>query len=260
MLEGHVALLSGVGPGLGRDTALVFAREGARLILAARDEVRLGDVADEVRAAGGTVVAVPTDITDPSACAATVARGLEEFGAIDSLVNLAFKESVWKSLAESSPDLAEWRPAFDVNFFGTLTMTRAVVPHFVSRGRGVVVMVNSSASEGLMPKIGDYTGAKAALAAVTRTLALELGPHGIRVNGIHPGTMWGPFNKQRFARTAEAEGVTTEEVYDRAAAATPLRYLPGSIEVAEVLAFFASDRARVVTGQSLHANVGQIFG
>jgi NAD(P)-dependent dehydrogenase (short-subunit alcohol dehydrogenase family) len=204
LLDGKVAVLSGVGPGLGRESALVFAREGASVVLVARDERRIAAVGREVEQAGGR--------------------------------------------------------AFDVNVFGTLRMTRAVAVLMAERGAGSIVMVNSIASAGTMPRIADYTGSKAALAGMTRTLARELGPHGIRVNGIHPGTMWGPYNERRFQAMADENGTTLQAEHDRAAAEVPLRYLPGSNEVAEVLAFFASDRARAITGQRLHVNAGQYFG
>jgi NAD(P)-dependent dehydrogenase (short-subunit alcohol dehydrogenase family) len=136
LLDGKVAVLSGVGPGLGRESALVFAREGASVVLVARDERRIAAVGREVEQAGGR--------------------------------------------------------AFDVNVFGTLRMTRAVAVLMAERGAGSIVMVNSIASAGTMPRIADYTGSKAALAGMTRTLARELGPHGIRVNGIHPAPCGAP--------------------------------------------------------------------
>jgi NAD(P)-dependent dehydrogenase (short-subunit alcohol dehydrogenase family) len=259
VLTGRVVFLSGVGPGLGRDTALVCARDGAQLVLAARDVDRLKLIASEVRELGAEVETVPTDITDSASCVAAVSRAVTRFGRVDALVNLAFRESSWRSLVDAADDLHDWRPAFDVNFFGTMTMTRAVVDQMIPQGNGSIVMVNSIASEGLMARIADYSASKAALAAATRTLALELGPHGIRVNGIHPGTMWGPYNQGRFEQRASLEGTTIEHERAEAAAATPLRYLPKSVEVAEVIAFFVSGRARAVTGQQLHVNVGQLL-
>ena len=257
LLDGKVALLSGVGPGLGREAALVFAREGASVVLVARDERRILAVAREVEQAGGHALPVAADLLAENQCQGAVARAAEAFGRIDALVNLAFAESSWQTLLSVDVDLEAWRQAFEVNVFGTLRMTRAVAPLMVERGQGAIIMVNSIASAGLMPRIADYTGSKAALAGMTRTLALELGPHGIRVNGIHPGTMWGPYNERRFQGMADEKGTTVQQEHDRAAAQVPLRYLPGSNEIAEVLAFFASDRARAITGQQLHVNAGQ---
>lgn len=260
LLDGKVAVLSGVGPGLGRESALVFAREGASVVLVARDERRIAAVAGEVERAGGRALAVTADVLAEDQCRAAAARAAEVFGRIDALVNLAFAESSWKSLLDVDADLVAWHRAFDVNVFGTLRMTRAVAVLMAERGAGSIIMVNSIASAGTMPRIADYTGSKAALAGMTRTLARELGPHGIRVNGIHPGTMWGPYNERRFQAMADENGTTLQAERDRAATEVPLRYLPGSNEVAEVLAFFASDRARAITGQQLHVNAGQYLG
>jgi NAD(P)-dependent dehydrogenase (short-subunit alcohol dehydrogenase family) len=138
-----------------------------------------------------------------------------------------------------------------------MRITRGVAEVMVAQGSGMIVMVGSIASNGQMPRIADYTGSKAALAAMARTLALELGPQGVRVNTVHPGTMWGPYNEGRFQRAADQSGITLAAEKARVAAGVPLRYLPDSDEVAEVLAFFASDRARAVTGQQLHVNAGQ---
>lgn len=257
LLDGKVAVLSGVGPGLGQATAHLFAREGAAVVLVARDEQRLAGLANEIRQAGGRALPVRADLLLEDDCANVMAQTLETFGQIDALVNLAFVESSWTSILEVDRDIEAWRRAFDVHVFGTMRMTRAVVEPMVARRSGSIVMVGSIASAGLMPKIADYSGSKAALAAMTRTLALELGPQGIRVNGVHPGTMWGPYNEGRFQRNADNAGITLEEERARVSATVPLRYLPDSSEVADVLAFMASDRARAITGQQLHVNVGQ---
>lgn len=257
LLEGKVAVLSGVGPGLGRATAQVFAKEGASVVIVARDEARLAHVAAEVTDLGAKAVQVRADLMSEDDCARVVSAAVGEFGRIDALVNLAFVESSWTSILEVDRDIHTWRRTFEVHVFGTMRMTRAVADIMVAQRAGSIVMVGSIASAGLMPKIADYSGSKAALAAMTRTLALELGEHGIRVNGVHPGTMWGPYNEARFQANANKAGITLGAERERVAASVPLRYLPDSSEVADVLAFMASDRARAITGQQLHVNVGQ---
>lgn len=158
LLDGKVAVLSGVGPGLGRESAMVFAREGASVVLVARDERRIAAVAGEVERVGGRALAVAADLLAEDQCRAAAPRAAETFGRIDALVNLAFAESSWKSLLEVDADLVAWRRAFDVNVFGTLRMTRAVAVLMAERGAGSIVMVNSIASAGTMPRIADYTG------------------------------------------------------------------------------------------------------
>ena len=136
LLDGKVAVLSGVGPGLGRESALVFAREGASVVLVARDGRRVAAVAREVERAGGRALAVAADLLAEDQCRAAAARAAETFGRIDALVNLAFAESSWKSLLDVDADLVAWRQAFDVNVFGTLRMTRAVAVLMAERGAG----------------------------------------------------------------------------------------------------------------------------
>ncbi len=254
LLEGKVALISGVGPGLGRDIALLFAEHGAAVVLGPRDEERLAAVADEVRAAGGTATSIRLDITDSGSCADAVSAATEAHGRLDVLVNNAFHDGDFRKVVEA--DLDDWRHTMDVNLWGTLEMTRAAVPALREAGEGRVVMVNSMSVRRIRPRFGAYVASKAALEGVTKMLAVELGPDGIRVNGIHPGYIWGPNVEAHFAYQAERRGVTPDDVYQQVAAETCLRYLPPSSEIAGSVLFFASDLSRPVTGQSLGVNAG----
>ncbi len=254
LLDGKVTLISGVGPGLGRDIALLFAEHGASVVLGARDEERLATIADEVHAAGGIATAVRLDVTDAGSCAAAVSAATDAHGRLDVLVNNAFHDGDFRKAVEA--DLDDWRHTMDVNLWGTLEMTRAAVPALREAGDGRVVMVNSMSVRRIRPRFGAYVASKAALEGVTKTLAVELGPDGIRVNGIHPGYIWGPNVEAHFAYQAERRGVTPDDVYQQVAAETCLRYLPPSSEIAGSVLFFASDLSRPVTGQSLGVNAG----
>jgi NAD(P)-dependent dehydrogenase (short-subunit alcohol dehydrogenase family) len=146
-----------------------------------------------------------------------------------------------------------------VNLFGTLGMTRAAVPHLAAAGDGRVVMINSMSTQRIQPKFGAYAASKGALATVTKTLARELGPMGIRVNGIHPGYIYGDSVEWYFNHQAEKRGVTFQEVYDEVAAETCLGYLPTSEEIAGTVVFLASPLAKPVTGQMIGVNCGHWF-
>jgi NAD(P)-dependent dehydrogenase (short-subunit alcohol dehydrogenase family) len=254
LLDGKVALIAGVGPGLGRDVALLLAEHGAQLVLGARRQERCEAVAAEVRDQGGIATAVGLDISDPAACAAAVATTRATYGGLDVLINNAFDTGDFTAFEEA--DLEVWRKTMEVNLWGTLQMTRAAVPTMKERGGGRVVMVNSMSAWRHQRLFGAYTISKAALESATKMLAVELGGHGIRVNGVHPGYIWGPSVEAYFAYQAKERGVTPQEVYDRTADETCLKYLPPSREIAGSVVFLASDLAAPVTGQSLGVNAG----
>lgn len=257
LLDGKVALVSGAGPGMGRDVALAFGREGATVVVGARTEGRVAALADEVAATGATAGAVRLDITDAGSCAAAVAGTVAEHGRLDVLVNNAFDDGDHRSFLDA--DLDRWRRTMDVNFFGTLQLTRAAVEPMVAQGDGRIVMVNTMSSVRIRPRFGAYAASKAALAAVTKTLAAELGAHGVRVNAVHPGFIWGDSVAAYFDHLAAKRGITPEEQYQEVAAETALGYLPHSSEIAEAVLFLASDMSKPVTGQALGVNAGQWF-
>ena len=254
LLEGKVAIVSGVGPGLGRDVALLLAEHGADLVLGARSADKVEAVAAEVRERGRKAEVVHLDITDRASCDAAVTAATSAFGRLDVLVNNAFHDGNYKSFEKS--DLADWRTTMDVNLFGTLHMTQAAVPALKEAGDGRVVMVNSMAAHKIQGGRGAYSTSKGALETATRMLALELGKHGIRVNGVFPGYIWGPNVEWYFNHLAERRGVTPEEVYRQVADESALRYIAPAREVAGSVLFFASELSRPITGQSLDVNAG----
>jgi NAD(P)-dependent dehydrogenase (short-subunit alcohol dehydrogenase family) len=257
LLDQKVALVSGAGPGLGRDVALAFGREGATVVVGARDHDRVGALAAEVEGQGAKALALRLDITDRGSCRDAVSQVVEAFGRLDVLVNNAFSDGDHRRFLDA--DLDRWRATMDVNLFGTLQLTQAVAPQMVAQGDGRIVMINTMSAVRMRPGFGAYTGSKAALAAVTKILASELGGHGIRVNGVHPGYIWGDSVEAYFAHQAQKQGITPEERYREVAADTALGYLPSSAEIAEAVVFFASDMSKPITGQALGVNAGQWF-
>lgn len=254
LLEGKVAVVTGVGPGMGRSIALRLAEQGADVVLGARTLARCEEVAAEVRVHGRRAVPVHLDITDPASCRATAERAVAELGRIDVLVNNAFVDGNHRSFEASTLD--EWRATMEVNLWGTLQMTEAVVPAMKAGGGGRIVMINSMSAHRIQPRYGAYATSKGALETATKALALELGEHGIRVNGVFPGYIWGDVVAAYFEHLAGRAGITPEEQYRRVADETALRYLPHSDEIAGSVVFFASDLSAPVTGQSLDVNCG----
>ena len=255
LLEGKVAIVSGVGPGLGRSIALALAAQGAAVALGARRSAVLDEVAAEIRDAGGRCTSVVTDLTDPAQARALVAAARDEFGSVDVLVNNAFDTNAeYAPLAEA--DLDRWHDTMQVTYWGTVAMSQAVIPHMSERGSGRIIMIGSLATYRPQPTWGAYIGPKAALLGLVRLLATEVGPAGIRVNCVQPAYIFGPTVEKFLHDSAEARGVDYDTVYDEAAAETALGYLAPSDEVAGSVVFFASDLSAPVTGQILNVNAG----
>ena len=258
LLEGKVAIVSGIGPGMGRDISLQFAEHGAKVVAGARTKENVDAVVDEIKAIDGDAIGVHLDITDNASCDAAAAAAVEHFGHIDVLVNNAFSDGDHRSF--TSADLDNWRTTMETNFFGTLQLTKSVVPIMKNQGDGRIIMINSMSAVRIDPRFGAYASSKAALGAATKTLAVELGQFGIRVNAIHPGYIWSDKQKMWFEYLAQRNGVTYEEQFESIAGTAALRYLPDSSEIAGAVVFFASDLAKPITGQALHVNGGHWFG
>ncbi len=257
LLEGRVAIVSGIGPGLGRDAALALAREGADLAIAARTESRLAEVAKEIEALGRRVIAVRTDITVEEDCRRLVERTRRELGRIDCLMNNAFHPGTYE-LVEND-DLENWRRPLEVTLLGSLRLTQQVIPVMKAQGAGSIVMDNSMVIRNVLPTMAGYAASKAALMAATQGLERELGRYGIRVNSVVPGYIWGPSLESYFEQQAGQRGVDPQVVYDEVASNIALGKIPDSEQIAGAVLFFASDLSRVVTGQSLDVNGGHVF-
>jgi NAD(P)-dependent dehydrogenase (short-subunit alcohol dehydrogenase family) len=240
---------------MGRDISLALAREGADLVIGARREEHLRPVAEEIEGLGRRAVWKTCDIKDAEQCAALVQAGVDAFGRIDILVNNAFRNGRTESF--EAVDLDDWRKTMDTNFFGTLQLTKAALPWLKEAGSGRVIMINSTSSQLVEENMGGYAGSKGALATVTQTLARELGRYGIRVNGIHPGYIWGPNVEWYFNHLAEERGVDPKVVYDETAEQSALKYIAPSAEIAGTVVFLASDLSLPITGQSINASNGQ---
>lgn len=256
LLENRTAIVSGIGPGMGRDISLAFAREGANLVLAARTASAVEELAVELRGLGRRAIGVATDIASPDDCRRLVDAAVGEFGRVDVLVNNAFRGPSFKRFEEE--DLAAWRQVFDVNVFGSLQLTQLVVPHMKERG-GSIVFINTMSTRIIEERAGAYASSKGALLVAAQTLAKELGRYRIRVNSVVPGYIWGRSVEGYFRTLAQQQGKTPEAVYDEIAGLTALHHIPTSAEIADAVLFFASDLSRVVTGQALDVNGGHYF-
>ncbi len=257
LLENRVAVVSGIGPGMGQAIAIACAREGAHLVLAARSAGALEAVAGEVRALGREALAVPTDVARPVDCEQLAAAAHARFGRIDVLVNNAFRSAPYDPVETARMD--DWRGIFDVNLFGSIELSQRVIPHMKAQGGGSIVMINSMSVRIVEPRFGGYAASKAALMTAVQTMAKELGAHRIRVNSVVPGYIWGPALQGYFKQLATQQGTTPEAVYAEIASRTAQNHIPTPEEIAGAVVFFASDLSRPITGQALDVNGGHYF-
>lgn len=262
LLSGKVVIVSGVGPGLGQANARALAREGATVVLAARSADYLAQVAGEIEAAGGRAVVVPTNLVDPEQVQALVDRTLQIAGRLDGLVNNAFRMDVFQPF--EAVDLAKWRKIFDVNVWGTLGLTQVCIPHLkkaaAEHGDASIVFVISMSMRKIRPLEGGYSSSKAAVHTAAKTMALELGESGVRVNCVAPGWIGGPNVETYLGWESDARGISRDEVRREIEANIPLGRIPPQDEIANSVVFFISPWSRVITGQTLDVNGGEYFG
>lgn len=258
ILENKVSIISGIGPGLGQELAYAFAREGSDVVLAARTESKLQQVAEEIARLwpGRRTLICPTDISDPAQTARLVEATIAEFGRIDCLVNSAYLPPPFTMFEDA--DFDAWRSSFDITVFGTLQLTQQVIPHMKSNGGGSIVFVNSMIQKKTIPTQSGYATSKGALTVAARMLAKELGPLGIRVNSTFMGWMWGP-PVESYVDYAVSTGQDRDAVIADITKDIPLGIIPDDADCANAVAFLASDLARVITGAELDVNGGEMM-
>jgi NAD(P)-dependent dehydrogenase (short-subunit alcohol dehydrogenase family) len=252
LLEDRVAVVTGIGPGIGRATALALAREGADLAIGARTEEKLKEVANEIESLGRRVVYVPTNIAEPSSCAELAQATIDAFGRVDVLVQNAFMHPPFDTTSTTDPE--NWRRSFKVNVIGTLQMIQAVLPHM---GDGAsIIVTNSMAARQAGPDSGAYVAAKMALLGLVRTLAVEEGGRGIRVNSVLPGWVEGPNLDVYFEWQSQEQGKSIDEIRKDLYAETALGRIVSPKDVAGAIVFLASELAHGITGVALDVNGG----
>jgi len=255
MLSDEVVVITGVGPGLGSKLAVRAATEGAKVVMAARSTEVMAQVEKDVAAEGGQAVAVTCDVRRPEDIERLVATAVDRFGTITGLVNSAYAHPGFYDLLDTPEK--QMRRSMDIILFGTLGVTRAVVPHMKAAGRGSIVNIGTMTTRKPMRGEGGYAVAKAALTSATQFLALELGEHGIRANQAIMGWLDGPGVRFYLKFTAEQRGVTEQEIYDEIAARNPLGRIPTDEACAGAVLFLLSRLASEVTGATLDVNGGE---
>ncbi len=257
MLHGKTVLVTGVGSGLGREVACQCVRDGANVVLGARTESQLAAVAQEADPSGERTAVVRTDITQSEDCDRIVAEAEKRFGGLDAMVQVAAFESVFGGLHEM--ELESWRRAFETNVLGTLRILRPATRALQRRGGGAIVLIGSQSMYlPQLPQMG-YAASKGALLSSLYYLAKELGPDRIRVNMVVPSWMWGPPVEGYVRMLAKQRGVAQQEIVAGITRNLPLGEITADEDVAQAVVFLASDRARMITGQTLLVNAGELM-
>ncbi len=257
LLSAKVVIVSGIGPGLGSALALEAARQGARLVMAARTPDNLRQAQQQISEACPSVevLCVPTDITQRDQCEALVAAAIEKYGRIDALINSAFNPGKPERIEDT--DLESWHAAMNVNLFGTMNLVLAALPVMKAQRAGAIVNVNTMVTRKPLATQAGYAASKAALASATQHLALECGQYNIRVNSTFMGWMWGATVQQYFRYESKMTGVSVDAIKANVEKHIPLGKMPTDADCAKAAIFLASDYACAITGACLDVNGGE---
>jgi NAD(P)-dependent dehydrogenase (short-subunit alcohol dehydrogenase family) len=251
-LSGSTTLITGGTSGIGRATAELFASLGAAVAFTGRDADRGTEVSELMRAAGGEALFLPADVRSAADCARAVEETLAAFGRIDVLVNNAGTYVPNDTVGCTEE---EWDEQVDTSLKGTFLMSKAVLPHMIERGGGAIV--NNASGWGLVggAEAVAYCAAKGGVVVMTKAMAIDHGPQGIRVNAVCPGDTETPME---YA-DAERKGWTWER-YEEWASERPLGRMGTAEEVAKAILFLASDESSFITGTALPVDGGGIAG
>jgi len=245
-LEQRIAIVTGAGQGIGRAIARGFAREGAGVVIADVNEESARTVKDEIEAGGGRALAMRTDVSNEISVQTMAKKSVEEFGRIDILVNNAgiFPTSSVEEMSEE-----DWDRVIGTNLVGAFLCAKAVVPKFLEQGSGRIISLTSGRAFQGAKHGAHYAASKAGIIGFSKSLALELAPHGITVNVICPG----------ITDTAQPRGHQTEEEMYAQGKRIPLGRIGQPEDLVGPATFLASGAAAFVTGQTILVNGGSIM-
>jgi 3-oxoacyl-[acyl-carrier protein] reductase len=251
-LAGKVAIITGASTGTGPVMAELFVREGAKVLLSARREDRVAEAAARI---GEGAIGMRADVTNEDDVRAMVNRAMDAFGRIDILLNNAAAPGQDKYIWEQT--LENWQATIAIDLTAAMLCTREVLNRsMLARKQGSIINFSSTAGWAGMARKSHYVSAKAALRAFTKTVALEVGPHGIRCNCLVPGAieteLWVNYGK----RIAKERGIRFEDWKTEVLEAVPLRTISRPEDVANLALFLASDESRTMTGQSINCDGG----
>lgn len=250
-LENRAALITGGTSGIGEATCLLFGEEGAKVAVVGRNTERGKSVAKRISDAGGTSIFIQADVRKSDDCRTAVDRTIETFGRLDVLFNNAgsyYLNDVVGCTEE------EWDDQIDTSLKGTFLMSKYALPHMIERGSGSIV--NCASGWGLVggPKSAAYCAAKGGMVVMTKAMAIDHGPQGVRVNAICPGDTDTPMERE----DARNQGLSWDEYVDQMTGTRPIARMATPEEIAQGVLFLASDESSYVTGAALPVDGGGV--
>jgi NAD(P)-dependent dehydrogenase (short-subunit alcohol dehydrogenase family) len=255
LLGGRVAIITGASKGIGREMSQQFAREGAKVICAARSEALLKETVAFINAAGGDAIAVVADASTETGARTIIAAGVSAYGWLDTLVNNAGDGGPTKHIQDYTLD--NWQYTLDSCLTSSYLCTRFAVPYIIAAGGGSIVNISSMAGRrGLAYRVG-YCAAKAGQLGMTYGLALELGRHNITVNAIAPGAVEGDRIDRVIKDQAATRGVDAQRIRQTFLERSPLRRMSTSEDISALAVFLCSERARSISGQCIPVTAGE---
>ena len=253
---GPVAVVTGANRGIGRAITVALAAAGYTVAAAARDPASLAGTVAAAGQAGRTAVPVACDVCDEASVAALAARA-GQLGPVRAVVANAGIAGPTAPLHEIT--LADWRETVATDLDGVFLTFRAFIPAMIERRDGSLIAISSMTGKRPLYGRTPYAAAKMGVIGLVRTLATELGPHGIRVNAVCPGPVSGPRIEQVIARQAEARGITAEQARAELDSLSPLRRMVTAEEVAAACVFLASSGSASITGEDLNVTAGVVM-
>jgi len=249
-LEGRVGLVTGGTSGIGRDTALLFAKAGVKVVVAGRREVEGNETVQLVRAAGGEGVFVKTDVSKDAEVDALIQKAVEKFGRLDIAFNNAGIEGVWVPITRLSED--DWDQTIAINLKGVWLCLKYEIRQMLKQGGGGAI-VNMASITGLAGSAGAgaYSASKHGVMGLTKTAALENARSGIRINAVCPGVIETSMAERLFG---------APKVHQYVLGCHPIGRFGRPAEIAEAVLWMCSDRASFMTGQSLVLDGGFLAG
>ena len=252
-----MAVVTGANRGIGRVIALALAEAGASVAISARDSASLETVAAEVRALGRECLPIACDVSSEASVVALGAAVLDQFDRVDVVIANAGVAGPTKAMHEL--DLAEWRECLTVDLDGVFLTFRSFIPSMISACRGSLIAISSITGKRPLAGRSPYAAAKMGVIGLCRTLAEEVGPHGIRVNAVCPGAVSGPRIDDVLRNQARIKGISEAEARRQFTDPAPLRRLVDAEEIAGTCVFLASDAASGITGQDINVSAGLVM-
>jgi len=255
LLNDRVAIVTGASKGIGRVMSRLFAREGARVVCAARSEALVAETVAMIRSAGGEAIAVVGDASLEDGARSIVDAGVTAFGRLDTLINNAGDGGPTKPIQDYLTD--DWFYTVNSCLTSAYLCSRFAVPAMIAAGRGAIVNITSMAGRRGLPYRVGYCSAKAGQIGMTYGLAVELGRHNITVNAIAPGAVAGDRIDRMIQGQAELRGVEAERIRQSFVDRSPLRRMSTPEDISSLAAFLCSDHARNISGQCIPVTAGE---